>query len=82
VLALLLAFADRAFGPTGVAAFVVPPAMMLYTAKLHLDRTTAGVREMRALRGELGDEARRRREAEAELARLRRELGLSGSGAV
>src|SRR5919204_4747464 len=43
VLALLLALADRAFGLTGVAAFVVPPAMMLYTAKQHLDRTSAGV---------------------------------------
>jgi len=82
VLALLLVLAYRAFGLTGVAAFVVPPAMMRYMAKQYLDRTTAGVREVRALRGELGDEVRRRIGAEAELARLRQELGPAGTGAV
>jgi hypothetical protein len=80
VLALLLALAYRAFGLTGVAAFVVPPVMMLYTAKQYLDRTTAGMRELRALRSELGDEVWRRVGVEAELARLRQELGQAGRG--
>src|SRR5205823_3891568 len=40
VLALLLALAYHEFGVAGAAAFVVPPAMMLFTAKQYIDRTT------------------------------------------
>jgi hypothetical protein len=82
VLALLLALAYREFGLAGMAAFVVPPAMMLYTAKQYLDRTSRGVQELRALRSELGDEVGRRLGAEAEVARLRGALGRAGSAGV
>jgi hypothetical protein len=81
VLALLLALAADLFGVAGAAAFVVPPVIMLYTARQHLDRTSDGVERLRQLGGTLTDlggrlagEVQRRADAEAEVARLGREL--------
>jgi signal transduction histidine kinase len=77
VLALLLALAYHEFGIAGAAAFVVPPAMMLYTAKQYIDKTSHSVTQLRALNGELHElnddlahEIRQREAAEEENARL------------
>jgi len=51
-MALLSRSLYRQFGPAGAAAFVAPPVMMLYTPQ-YVDRTTAGVQQLRQLSGEL-----------------------------
>jgi signal transduction histidine kinase len=50
---LFLALAYQAFGVAGAAAFVVPPLMMRYVAKQHIDRTLEHVRQLRALNEQL-----------------------------
>ena len=72
VMAALVAVAYCAFGVPGVAAFVAPPAMMIYVAKQYVHRTSEGVRQLRALNAELQTEIQQRATAEernAELAR-------------
>jgi len=68
---LLLALAYQAFGVAGAAAFVVPPLMMRYVAKQHIDRTLEHVRQLRGLNEQLAtlavENARLYREAEAAL---------------
>jgi signal transduction histidine kinase len=68
---LLLALAYQAFGVAGAAAFVVPPLMMRYVAKQHIDRTLEHVRQLRALNEQLAtlvvENARLYQEAEAAL---------------
>src|ERR671932_403719 len=68
---LLLALAYQAFDVAGAAAFVVPPLMMRYVAKQHIDRSLEHVRQLRALNEQLAtlpvENARLYREAEAAL---------------
>ena len=52
-MALLLALAYQAIGVAGAAAFVVPPLMMRYVAKQHIDRTLEHVQQLRALNEQL-----------------------------
>ena len=68
---LLLALAYQAFGVAGAAAFVVPPLMMRYVAKQHIDRSLEHVRQLRALNEQLAtlvvENARLYRDAQAAL---------------
>lgn len=73
VMSLLLGLAHAAFGLAGTAVFLLPPLMMHFVAKQYVDRTTEGVRQLRALNAELQDEIAHRIAAEEENARLTRE---------
>ncbi len=68
---LLLALAYQAFSVAGAAAFVVPPLMMRYAAKQHVERTLEHVRQLRVLNEQLAtlavENARLYREAQAAL---------------
>src|SRR5205823_5559898 len=70
VMAALVAVAYCAFGLPGVAAFVAPPAMMIYVSKQYVDRTAEGVRQLRALNAELESEIRQHAAAEERNAEL------------
>jgi signal transduction histidine kinase len=73
ILSTLLALAYHQFGPWGAAAFLVPPAMMLYSAKQYVDRTSESVRKLRDLNDELLAEMAQRATTETENTRLAHE---------
>ena len=68
---LLLALAYQAIGVAGAAVFVVPPLMMRYVAKQHIERTLEHLSKMRALNEQLAtlaiENARLYQEAQAAL---------------
>jgi signal transduction histidine kinase len=73
VLGLLVALTYDAFGWSAVVALAAPVGMMQVAIRQYVARTTASIRELEALNGELQREIAQRRAAEEENARLVRQ---------